>query len=605
MVHCIHSNKQQHKQENKKKDNSNYLDIDEVSEEMMLLSTKEKNANTTESTNPTATIKSTTKSISTAQTTTTTKHQPPPSPTTEKLKSEAYSVLSYDQVKRLDNVIEQVVPIHGRGNFPTLDVKLKDLVKIVRTKLETEQSIRVSDIRLNGGAASYVLLPENSSYNDLDLIFQVDLIDHSIYDKIRTAVLDSLLEFLPKSANKERISPNSLKDAYIDKMVKVNEKVDKWSLISLSNNTGRNVELKFVDTMVRQFEFSVDSFHIILDSLMLFYECQCSEMPISENIYPTVLAESVYGDFNEAFSHLENKIIATRQVEQIRGGGLLKYCNLLIRNYQPLEDIKKIERYMCSRFFIDFSDLSVQRNKLESYLANHFNNDDWTKTQYLMQLYKVVDESTVCLMSHERRQTLALIEEMAYRFYIRSQQQSPTATNQHTPHHYPLHIPHLGKSNQQQFFPHFHHHLIRHPHYDLIMSNNVAAQQQSNNSKQQSDSNNNASNKTSSSESNNSSSNVKGNNSSTNSKNTNSSSSQQSIHSNHQAATNNNSNSSKNTKNQQQHIQQQYHAYLFGTNANTFYHYNPYHQHHSMHHQHNGCFNSMSCQCGVWIGGCA
>jgi hypothetical protein len=33
---------------------------------------------------------------------------------------------------------------------------------------------------------------------------------------------------------------------------------------------------------------------------------------------------------------------------------------------------------------------------------------------YLMILYQVVDESTVCLMGHERRQTLALIEDLRY-----------------------------------------------------------------------------------------------------------------------------------------------------------------------------------------------
>lgn len=132
-----------------------------------------------------------------------------------------------------------------------------------------------------------------------------------------------MLDFLPEGANTKKISQTSLKDAYIHKMVKVSDK-DKWSLFSLSNNLGRNVELKFVDKMQRQFEFSVDSFHIILDSLMLFYEC--SEMPMNENIYPNVIAESVYGNFNEAFSHLENKKIVTQKVEEIRGGGLLKYC---------------------------------------------------------------------------------------------------------------------------------------------------------------------------------------------------------------------------------------------------------------------------------------
>jgi len=34
------------------------------------------------------------------------------------------------------------------------------------------------------------------------------------------------------------------------------------------------------------------------------------------------------------------------------------------------------------------------------------------KYDYLMILYQVVDESTVCLMGHERRQTLQLIEDL-------------------------------------------------------------------------------------------------------------------------------------------------------------------------------------------------
>ncbi|TRZ04837.1 hypothetical protein HGM15179_022270 [Zosterops borbonicus] len=35
-----------------------------------------------------------------------------------------------------------------------------------------------------------------------------------------------------------------MKDAYVQKMVKVSADNDRWSLISLSNNSGKNVELK-------------------------------------------------------------------------------------------------------------------------------------------------------------------------------------------------------------------------------------------------------------------------------------------------------------------------------------------------------------------------
>lgn len=341
------------------------------------------------------------------------------------------AVLSFEQVRRLNDVMDEVVCIHGRGNFPTLEVKLRDLVTVVRGKLEADTSVggagmKVRDIRLNGGAASHVLATETQPYNDLDLIFGVELSTGRHYDRVKTAVLNSLLDLLPNGVSRKRISTCSLKEAYVSKMVKVNNDGDRWSLISLGNSRGhKNVELKFVDTMRRQFEFSVDSFQIVLDSLLLFYDC--SELPISENFYPTVVGESVYGDFQEALYHLQKKLISTRHPEEIRGGGLLKYCNLLVKNYRPARPdyIKTLQRYMCSRFFIDFPDIGQQRAKLENYLWNHFvgPEEEALKHSYLMLLHDVVEESTVCLMGHERRQTLQLIENLAWQVVLYQDQQ--------------------------------------------------------------------------------------------------------------------------------------------------------------------------------------
>lgn len=339
------------------------------------------------------------------------------------------AVLSYEQVRRLNDVMDEMVSIHGRGNFPTLEVRLRDLVTLVRAKLEEGvehgSGMKVRDIRLNGGAACHVLASETQTYNDLDLIYAVELNVPRNFDRVKIAVLDAILELMPEGVNRSRITTCSLKEAYVSKMVKVNHDGDRWSLISLGNSRGhKNVELKFVDSMRRQFEFSVDSFQIVLDSLLLFYEC--SELPIGENFYPTVVGESVYGDFQEALYHLHKKLIATWHPEEIRGGGLLKYCHLLVKAYRPSrpEQIKSLERYMCSRFFIDFSDISQQRSKLESYLWNHIVGPDEEsfKYQYLMLLHNVVAESTVCLMGHERRQTLALIDELAYQVLIQEQQ---------------------------------------------------------------------------------------------------------------------------------------------------------------------------------------
>ncbi|CAH0553136.1 unnamed protein product [Brassicogethes aeneus] len=343
------------------------------------------------------------------------------------------AVLSFEQVCRLNDVMDEVVSIHGRGNFPTLEVRLRDLVDIVREKLEADTAsggagMRVRDIRLNGGAASHVFATETQSYNDLDLIFGVEL-SSSVrnFDRVKSAVLSSLYEMLPDGVSRKRISTCSLKEAYVSKMVKVNSANggDRWSLISLGNFRGRGVELKFVDTMRRQFEFSVDSFQIILDSLLLYYKC--SELEISENFYPTVVGESVYGDFQEAIYHLQKKLISTIHPEEIRGGGLLKYCHLLVKNYKPAHPdyIKLLQKYMCSRFFIDFPDIQQQRGKLENYLWNHFvgSDEETLKHQYLMLLHDVVEESTVCLMGHERRQTLQLIKSLAWQVLYQQDQQ--------------------------------------------------------------------------------------------------------------------------------------------------------------------------------------
>lgn len=71
--------------------------------------------------------------------------------------SNRFQVLCHEQVIRLQEVMETEIPIHGRrGNFPTILLKLRDLVKAVKTRLE-EEGIAVRDVRLNGGAASYII----------------------------------------------------------------------------------------------------------------------------------------------------------------------------------------------------------------------------------------------------------------------------------------------------------------------------------------------------------------------------------------------------------------------------------------------------------------
>ncbi|KAM6151533.1 terminal nucleotidyltransferase 5D [Rhynchocyon petersi] len=324
-----------------------------------------------------------------------------------------FSSLTWDQVIILNQVLDEVIPIHGRGNFPTMEVKPKDIIYVVKDQL-IQQGIIVKDARLKGSTASYILASHNGiTYKDLDVIFSVELPNDQGFHVIKDAVLSCLLDFLPKGVKKEKLTPKIMKEAYVQKMIKICNNHDRWSLISLSNNTGKNVELKFVHSLRRQFEFSVDSFQIILDPMLDFYSDKNAEL--TPESYPFVVVESMYGDFQEAMTHLQHKLISTRKPEEIRGGGLLKYSNLLVRNFKPAceREMKTMERYMCSRFFIDFPNVREQQKKIESYLLNHFIGEEKSKYDYLLTLHGVVNESTVCLMRHERRQTLNMITLMA------------------------------------------------------------------------------------------------------------------------------------------------------------------------------------------------
>ena len=81
-----------------------------------------------------------------------------------------FSNLTWDQVITLHQVLDEVIPIHGRGNFPTLEIKPKDIIHVVKDQL-IQQGIIVKDTRLNGSTASYVLASHNGmSYKDGEVV---------------------------------------------------------------------------------------------------------------------------------------------------------------------------------------------------------------------------------------------------------------------------------------------------------------------------------------------------------------------------------------------------------------------------------------------------
>lgn len=341
--------------------------------------------------------------------------------------------LNYSQVSKLNSVLSTQMEIHSHNNFPSLMLTPASLVKVVKRNL-IKRGISSRDIRMNGSAASYCICDDSDKhpkihYNDIDLIFGVTIGEESDFHVIKDAVMMSLLDFLPEVVCKDNITCQLMEETYVRKMVLISNQNTRWSLVSLgdSSSTSTTIELKFVDRIRRKYEFTVDSFQILIDSYFDFNKCaEVSPVSMSHMFFPSVQAISVYHDYKEALDHLNNRLIHTEAPEEIRGGGLLKYCSLLVNGFRPADTdaMSRLEPYMCSRFFIDFPTEEVQYQKIEKYVASRFvqSGEGARKgVEFLDILYAVVSSRAKCLVGSERRKTMGVI------MYIRNMLSPPAA----------------------------------------------------------------------------------------------------------------------------------------------------------------------------------
>ena len=269
---------------------------------------------------------------------------------------------------------------------------------------------------------------------DLDIIFEVDLNSHVDYQNVKNSVLQALYEFHPLRQNGS-LSYTALEAAYIPRKKKIwqsQHNGDKWSFLSLHNPEGKNIDLKFISKIKRPYEFSLDSFHIFLDMPCDFLSDEYTPPSLDSDSDAAhsipyefqVTVETKYLNLQEALDHLNNKIIETNKPEEIRGGGLLKYCYLLIHGFSTatIERQRSLERYMCSRFFIDFYIRSPEyEQKIHSYLSVHFPGAACPQTAdaymevlrvigFLRTLQDVARRSAICLGKEDLHLALAIID---------------------------------------------------------------------------------------------------------------------------------------------------------------------------------------------------
>jgi len=336
-------------------------------------------------------------------------HSPP-------LTSQPAVNLNPSQLNRLKAILYNMVMINSNGDastgqppLPTLACRPIDFVDVLLRNLEIAE-ISVIEVRIYGGAASYVISEASSSFNDIDVMIHVDFnpfAQHLYLDGIKCVVLKSLREILTNVYSKwvpAQIPTASILDdtmltrAYIAKMYRHIRSGDNlgsdesniWSLFSFNNVRGRNIEIKFVHSLKRQYTFSIDSWQIDLSNFLP----SRNKHAMQESNGQGTICYCLYPDIGVAIEDVNKKHIRVIKPETVRGGCFLRYGYLLHKGYSPPSHKGNIEQelVMLERFLTDFSNQSKQSEALEGYLQSHMGaRPPADKFQYLRLLDEIVD----------------------------------------------------------------------------------------------------------------------------------------------------------------------------------------------------------------------
>ena len=306
---------------------------------------------------------------------------------------EADSELKPHQLAELSSLICNNVTFVDRQGGAAFDVAPWDFVAGIRTALQSE-GIHVTSLKLEGSAASHCLNKESvPEYSDLDFVFHLgETTTRGQLEKIRGVLAKCLADRLPHAGSysgdhvlhtlvhKQYISPPSGAGA------------DAWAVYAIKGSRpGTSVDLKFVQRLARPYQFSADSFAIVLNGAGVAShlgrtatdnanntatsssgessgddDSSSDELPAPVLSAPSVHFESSFESASLALQHLANKHIAVKNEAdlcQVRGGGLLKYARFLSRGWTVAPSISKdlLQRYMVTRFMCDYPLYTVTR----------------------------------------------------------------------------------------------------------------------------------------------------------------------------------------------------------------------------------------------------
>merc|ERR1719233_963670 len=144
------------------------------------------------------------------------------------------------------------------------------------------------------------------------------------------------------------LDDTTLTRTYIAKMYRQcndnlgNDNSNIWSLFSFNNFEGRNIEVKFVHTLKRQYTFSIDSWQIDLSNFLR--SSKLNNQYLVQSNRPGAICYCLFPDIKVAYEDVKKKQIRVVEPETVRGGCFLRYGGLLYKGYRPSSTVGIIEQ---------------------------------------------------------------------------------------------------------------------------------------------------------------------------------------------------------------------------------------------------------------------
>ena len=124
----------------------------------------------------------------------------------------------------------------------TLPLTISNSLLTPRSRHRRDFRPRAGSLESSSSASSVV--EDHGRHRGSSLVLLHHLTQHQrdqCWQEIKDTVMGILLDYLPHGVNKSKMGSCVMANAYVDKMVKVAKESDKWSLISLNNDTGNLV----------------------------------------------------------------------------------------------------------------------------------------------------------------------------------------------------------------------------------------------------------------------------------------------------------------------------------------------------------------------------